>query len=195
MKHILSTVLFILCASLVYSQEHDTLGVFEADSTWSKEIIKFPIGFAPSINYEGYEDVRFSPGWSDVNSQGFWSYMFAWHIKGNQAQTINSLEAHLKVYFDGLMNAVNKDKDLDVPKTTAVFTKAEVNSNANFMGKVEMYDAFHTKAKMTLNVSVKNNYCKEKDISIIVFKLSPKPFEDALWKTFDSAKIKKGICK
>ena len=178
-----------------WGQESEHLNVLEADSTWKKESFKFPIGFAPSIDYEGYEDVRFSPGWSDVNSQGFWSYMFAWHIKGNQAQTISSLQAHLKVYFDGLMNAVNKDKSLEVPKTTAVFTKAKTGSNADFNGKVTVYDAFHTKALLTLNVSVKNNYCKEKDESIILFKLSPKPFDDALWKTFDSIKVRQGICK
>ncbi len=110
MKNIVIIISLLLHSITIFGQEEQILEVFKTDSTWTKEFIKFPIGFAPDINYEGYEDLRFAEGWAKKDSPEFWSYIFAWHINGNQEQTVEKLETNLKLYFNGLMTAVNKKK-------------------------------------------------------------------------------------
>jgi len=50
--------------------------VLSAPENWKSELIPFPRSFAPSIDFIGFEDLRFSPGWSDSTSQEFWAYTF-----------------------------------------------------------------------------------------------------------------------
>ncbi len=189
-------ILLLLAATTVYGQEENELEVFDANATWTKEIIHFPIGFAPDIPYEGYEDLRFAAGWAKKDSPEFWTYIFAWHVNGKQMLTTQILEAHLKMYFDGLMNAVNKDKDFEVPATTASFTKKEsVNKESDFTGKVTMHDSFHTKTTITLNILVKNYFCEEENKTIIVFKISPKGLDNEIWNTFQQVTIRSNDCR
>ncbi len=81
-------LLLLVCFKINFAQTEHHLGVFVTDSTWTKEILKFPLGFARDIPYEGYEDLRFHEGWAKKQSDGFWAYIFAWHVKGKQKTTI-----------------------------------------------------------------------------------------------------------
>jgi hypothetical protein len=196
MKNNVLILLLLLTATTVFAQEEKELEVFDADGTWTKEIIQFPIGFAPDIPYEGYEDLRFAAGWAKKDSPEFWTYIFAWHIKGKQILSTQILETNLRMYFDGLMNAVNKDEDFEVPATTVSFAKKESgNKESDFTGKVTVHDSFHTQATITLNILVKNYYCEEKDESIIVFRISPKAFDNEVWNTFQQVKIRRNDCR
>jgi len=38
---------------------------------WDVERFLIPIEFAPQIPYEGIEDIRFTPGWGNVNSKEY----------------------------------------------------------------------------------------------------------------------------
>jgi len=195
MKNSIITILLLWCISLSYSQEENALGVLESDTTWTKEIIKFPIGFAPEIKYEGYEDLRFAKQWRDQSHEDFWCYMFAWHIKTKEKQTVKSLETNIKFYYDGIMKAVNKKKDFQVPETTVLFVKTEgQNLEHDFIGKIRVYDSFNSETMITLNVKVKTYYCEDKDLSTIVFKLSPQDFNQEIWKRYNSITVKTSRC-
>src|SRR5215471_14982261 len=50
---------------------------------WTSEIIPFPIEFAPSINYSGVEDLRFTAGWGNAQTDEYWSYAFLWWLEGS----------------------------------------------------------------------------------------------------------------
>ena len=100
-KHIVTILLLFFCI-LSYSQEEESLEVFTTDSTWVKEIIKFPISFAQDIKYEGFEDLRFPQGWSNQESPNFWSYVWAWSINGIEKPSESDLEKNVQLYFDGL---------------------------------------------------------------------------------------------
>ncbi|MFT5847755.1 hypothetical protein [Psychroserpens sp.] len=127
MKNKIFIILGLLCAILTFGQEKKQLGVLESDTTWLKEIIKFPINFATEIKYtEGYEDLRFAKKWRATEHEDFWSYMFAWHIKTNKKQTVETLETDIKLYYDGLMGAVNKKKAYHIPETTVLFIKTKI---------------------------------------------------------------------
>jgi hypothetical protein len=192
MKHFLAILLFFFYLTL-FAQEEQHFEVFNTDSTWIKEIIQFPIGFAQDIKYEGYEDLRFPEGWSKEESPNFWSYVWAWNIKGIEGVSESELEINIQYYFDGLLGLdfYNID-DKPLRKTNTVFIK---KNESEFIGKVKTHDTRYTKKPITLNVIVKTYHCKEENKTIIHFKFSPKPYEDKVWDTLAEVKLKDSICK
>ncbi len=196
MKNIILATTLLFCSYTTVCQDKEHNDVLVADSTWSKEIIKFPLGFAPGIKYQGYEDLRFAEGWKRKNSPDFWTYAFVWNIDLKRELTQKELESDLELYFDGLMNAVNKDKDLEVPKTMALFIKERSSEDiSKFIGKVRVYDAFHTKEIIILHILVESHYCKNTKAFMPLFKLSPKPFENDVWHKLNQVKLNSNTCK
>lgn len=194
MKKIIILLISLFCFSIASNcQEDEQKGVFIIDSTWIKEIIQFPIGFAQDIKYEGYEDLRFPEGWSKKESPNFWSYVWAWNINNIEDVTTNDLEKNIQYYFDGLLGLdFYKIDDKPLRKTNAVFIK---KNESEFIGKVKTHDTRYTKKPMTLNVIVKTYHCKEESKTIIHFKFSPKPFDNKVWDTLAEVKLKSDFCK
>ena len=192
MKKIITISIFLF--SLVgFSQEKQDLEVFETDSTWIKEIIEFPIGFAQEIKYEGFEDLRFPQGWSKEDSPNFWSYVWAWSINDTEEVTTSDLEKNIQYYFDGLLGLdFYKIDDKPLRKTNAVFIK---KTESQFIGKVKTHDTRYTKKLMTLNVLVDTYYCKRENKTIIHFRFSPKPFDNTVWETLAEVKLKNDFCE
>lgn len=191
-----NTLIFIglLCYSIVgFSQEEETLDFFKTDSTWFKEIIKFPIKFAQNIKFEGIANLRFPPGWAKQESPEFWSYMWAWSLNDVEHLTEHELETNIQLYFDGLLGLdFYKIDDKKTPKTNAIFIK---KNNSYYVGKVKTTDTRFTKKQMTLNVLVEQQYYKKENKSILVFRFSPKPFNNAVWTTLKSVKLKDDVCR
>jgi hypothetical protein len=120
--HKITVVSILLSFSIVaFGQQKEEISLIQADSTWGREIIQLPFWFAPEINYTGHEDIRFAKGWEDINSVGFWTYVFAWDINLKTNPTAQFFEDNFKLYFDGLMKVVNEDTLLTIPKTKASF--------------------------------------------------------------------------
>lgn len=191
-KHIVTILLLFFCI-LSYSQEEESLEVFTTDSTWKKEIIKFPISFAQDINYEGFEDLRFPQGWSNQESPNFWSYVWAWNINGIEKPSVSDLEKNVQLYFDGLLGLdFYKINDVKTPKTNAVFIK---KGNTQYVGKVKTVDTRYTKKPMTLHVQAESHYCEQTKKAIIVYRFSPKPFENDVWNTLKSVKLSDDVCE
>jgi hypothetical protein len=191
-KHIVTILLLFFCI-LSYSQEEESLEVFTTDSTWIKEIIKFPINFAQDINYEGFEDLRFPQGWSNQESPNFWSYVWAWNINGIEKPSESDLEKNVQLYFDGLLGLdFYKINDVKTHKTNAVFIK---KGNTQYKGKVKTVDTRYTKLPMTLNVLVVYYYCETQKKTIMVFRYSPKPFDNPVWETLNEVKLRADACE
>ncbi|WP_347922359.1 hypothetical protein [Pontimicrobium sp. SW4] len=191
-KHIVTILLLFFCM-LSYSQEEESLEIFTTDSTWVKEIIKFPINFAQDINYEGFEDLRFPQGWSNQKSPNFWSYVWAWSINSTEKPSESDLEKNVQLYFDGLLGLdFYKINDVKTPKTNAVFIK---KGSTQYIGKVKTIDTRYTKLPMTLNVLVEYHYCETQKKTIMVFRYSPKPFDNAVWETLNEVKLRADACE
>ncbi|WP_417785483.1 hypothetical protein [Tenacibaculum sp.] len=183
--------LLFLCSINLYGQETKEVNLINLDSSWEKEIFKFPISFAPSINYQGYEEARFPPiGWSSVHHPNFWSYTFAWSIDKKSQITTNDLETDLQKYFDGLMK-VHTSKELKEHKTVALFIKKE---RTLFVGKIKTYDRFTTKKPISLNVLVESHFCKKQEKLILLFKFSPKDFTHQTWEMLDRITLVNNYC-
>lgn len=172
-------------------QEDSITAILDTPKNWRSELIKFPLGFAPSIDYEGVEDIRFAEGWADKSSEQFWTYAFIWSLDKNPKLTEKSLRDNMEVYFDGLMQAVGKGKGLkpeEINKTLALFQKAAYTTS-DFIGKILIYDAFFLQDQITLNLKVKSNYCQKTEKYHALFYIAPKDLEDDFWEIFKEVKV------
>lgn len=188
-KTIFSILLFAFCTSFTLAQEPES--VLTAPDTWQSEIIPFPIGFAREIEYKGFEELRFSPGWSDMTSQEFWTYMFVWYIEQDEPLTEQKLTESFNLYYDGLMNIdINNQNDStglnQLDKTICLFIKTE----AGFSGKMRVFDRFFTKKYIVLNIQVREMFCSRMKKQIISCEISPQAFDHEVWKIFDQVKLK-----
>jgi len=174
----------------LFSQNEENLDLLITENTWRKEAFPLPIPFAPEIKYKGVEEAQFSKGWSNPESEEFWTYVFLWHIDLEKELTERELEVNLQYYFDGLMKIINKDTSLTVPPTIALFLKDKnVNEHSIYKGKVNFYDAFFTKKTFTLNILVEQGYCKEKNKYDVLFKFSPKDLNHPIWEDLGKIKV------
>ena len=188
-KSVLVIILFTINSLLTYGQEKES--ILSTPDNWKSEIIPFPLGFAPSIDFVGFEDIRFSPGWSDSTSEEFWAYSFAWYIEKDSAMTESRLAEYFNSYYDGLMgvdvkNPADSTNSNKLDKTLCLFVK----TNEGFSGKMRVYDRFFTKDYLTLNIKVKESFCPKTNKQIILFAISPKSFDHEVWGIFDDVKLK-----
>ena len=162
-------------------------------SSWGKEIIRFPIGFAPLMAFdEGFEDARFPKEWSNKASTEFWSYAFAWSINSDQVKNDRELQENLRAYFDGLMNVVNKDDELEVPKTEVEFHSNDLSDST---GIVRLYDAFHTKTIISLNFTLEKRWCYKTSRFMALFRFSPQKYDNEIWTRLNQVTLRDDICE
>ncbi|GAB5527159.1 MAG: hypothetical protein Roseis2KO_50310 [Roseivirga sp.] len=156
-----------------------------APDTWGPEIFSFPLEFAPSIDYQGFEDIRFAPGWSDTTANDYFTYTFVWYLDADPKLTKDKVTDHVKAYFSGLMSGTSGRDDL--PAVTASFNQRQ---NGTYTGSVNTYDAFFKKKAMTLHITVESIHCQSTGKYIVWFKLSPKGPADPIWQMFEAVKLK-----
>ncbi len=176
--------------------DRENLYLLKTDKSWGKEIFIFPLNFAKDLPYEGIEEAHFPRGWRDPESPEFWSYVFAWNVNLTTELTEAELESNLQIYFDGLTNVVNKNKDLVPPKAIADMHKKEATIEVSkFTGTIKTFDAFVTQKAMTLQVLVEKKYCEQKKKSIIFCRFSPKAFDHEIWHTLEEIKLRDNSCE
>lgn len=152
--------------------------ILEAPADWGVEQIPIPLGFAPSLEFNGVEDIRFAPGWSDPRSPEFWTYKFVWEIAEDPRLNEAHLSGMLETYFAGLSQAVSQLGDALQPPV-AVF----IRDGERFRGRLRIYDAFTSKAWIYLNARVHGQ--RRGDKHLVVFELSPQAFEHEVWQELD----------
>lgn len=163
------------------------IDLLATDSTWKKEVFKFPLGFAPEIPFEGVEDAGFPKRWADTTSAECWSYVFAWDIKRLSAISERELEDNLQLYFNGLMGWEH---------TNALILKTDkVAGFSNYIGKIKTFDAFFSKKPMVLNVSIAVRYCSLREQSTVFFRFSPQGFEYEIWHKLNAVTLLSTDCE
>jgi tetratricopeptide (TPR) repeat protein len=170
--------------------------LFDADEQWANEIFHFPLHFAPTIEYQGWEDAQFPRSWSKVDSADFWSYTFAWKIDKPGPISQEELVTNLQKYFDGIMASVNKDIGKVLPKTKATLREKDSSEGPKqYTGRLELYDSFITKDTFTLNVEANVHHCEGKSRSILEFRFSPKGFDHAIWDKLHQVTLRSEVCE
>ncbi|MEM7086933.1 MAG: hypothetical protein AAF489_12165 [Bacteroidota bacterium] len=197
MKNFVITI-SLLCLSIgAFGQEKEQLNLLKADSTWIKEIIEFPIGFAQEIKFEGFEDLRFPEGWSKQDSPMFWSYVWAWSITATKELTENDIERNIQFYFDGLLGiGSGKNAKGEIHQTSALFVKREAGGDTSeYIGKVKTFDTRYSNKPLTFHVLAEQYYCERQKKAVLIFRYSPKTFEDDAWLKLKSITLERHACE
>jgi hypothetical protein len=174
-------IVFLFCMCFVgLGQEEPKQAILEADDSWGKEVIPFPVDWAPDVKLKGFEELRFHPQWKKVNDSGFWSLVMAWQIDVAQPLTVREIEGNFEGYFKGLMKPNHWAETF--PDPMLVFVK-ETGPNTNrFVGKMGFFDGFHTGKVMTINIQGEQLFCEHSHKATVVFRISPQSFENTIWK-------------
>ena len=159
-----------------------------APANWRKESFQFPLAYAPSLPYEGTEQIRFSPNWAQFGAADGFSYVVLWEIKPTLTEGA-ALERALGVYFDGLMNnvAIARKVDAMVPQTAVVLhpLAAPAGWTDAYAGAVHTWNAFAKAEPLVLNVEITQRTCAAQRIQLF-FALSMARRTAPVWETLRS---------
>lgn len=162
--------------------------VYAAPEGWKPERIPFPLGFAPSLSYKGFEQLHFAPGMFDPKSENYFTYLFFWWVEGKPQLTDETLSRDLAEYYRGLCAAVGGPKDLkiDVTKVSATVVavdggKAGPSAVRRFTGQINAFDSFNTGQALALEVEISSWHCDRENRTVVFFCVSPKPRDAAQW--------------
>jgi hypothetical protein len=148
---------------------------------WDIERFLIPISFAPSLQYKGVEDIRFTPGWAKKASNEYWSYAFLWYLDGEQNFTASIIEKNLAAYYSGLFKVNTGDSVRSVPVKVHIkkspTQKGDLNS---FNGTVYMSD-YMTKKPIMLHLLIHIKKCAGQNNTFVFYEVSPQPFTDKVW--------------
>lgn len=137
---------------------------------WRKESFRFPLPYAPSLPYEGTEEVRFSPSWTHFSEEGGFSYVVLWDIEPAALEP-EALERALGVYFDGLMNnvAIARKIDAMVTQTTASLHPLDVPAGWSdaYAGVVHTWNGFSKAEDLALHVEVTKRPCGPARVQVL----------------------------
>jgi hypothetical protein len=153
---------------------------------WNLERFLIPISFAPSIPYQGVEDIRFAPGWAAPESEEYWTYAFLWWLQGSPTINAPTLGHQLEAYYTGLIS-INTDSSklaaVNPLPVTALFKKTATfkTDKETYTGTVTMLDYMQLKP-ITLYCMVHLQTCGAAGSTVMFYELSPKPFNHVNWQ-------------
>jgi hypothetical protein len=160
---------------------------YSAPANWTKELIIFPLDFAPSIPYQGFEDLRFSPGWGDSTSYQKWGYTILWWMNDSVSLTEDTLKRDLEAYYSGLTwRRILHDK-LD----TSLFKPAQVlvQKTPTLKGDLQtyyatafIYDAQVTRAPGELYFKIHVKDCGDPTKTLVLLEVAMNSFSGQIWK-------------
>ncbi|HET9469613.1 MAG TPA: hypothetical protein VFO24_00815 [Usitatibacter sp.] len=156
----------------------------EAPASWRKESFTFPLPYAPSLPYEGTEEVRFSPQWAHFGAPDGFTYAVLWEIRPTSVEGL-ALERALSVYFDGLMNNVAIARKLDamVPQTQVALhpLAAPEGWSGAYAGAIHTWNGFAKAEPLVLNAEIAYRACGER--MQVFFGLSEAPRAAPAWES------------
>ena len=168
--------------------------ILQAEETWGKEIIKFPVEWVPEMTLTGFEELRFAPGWSDPESDRFWTLVMAWSVESAGPLSFEQIERNLRGYFTGLMIPNHWATDFPDPVLKLRSSETEKESK-NLHGTMTLFDGFHTGKLITVQIRWEQHYCEEAKRAMVIFRFSPKTFDHPVWKELDAIKKVRNVCE
>jgi len=155
----------------------------------------FPLPWAPSIAYHGFEDVAFSPDFEYSNSPEYHSYLFFWWLEGTSALTSKELESNMVAYFQGLAEQRGRNNGFrpDLSQISASYSIDPAGKQTfggapaiSFKGLVTIYDT-HGKV-INLNSEVVTTVCPGSNHTAAFFGMSQQPRQESIWKHIDAVR-------
>lgn len=150
------------------------------------ERIDFPLGFAPEIDYQGFEELRFSKGWSKRGSENYFTYIFIFSLEGAPKIKPGQLQQSLEQYYRGLCSAVagGKDFTVDPERITVQLSKVKGRrgKRKTYHALVLFQDSFNNGEEVALNMEIEVSRDKKKDRSQVLTLVSPRPYTAKRWQ-------------
>ncbi|WP_299110146.1 hypothetical protein [uncultured Tenacibaculum sp.] len=184
MKKVFLTFILIFPLFLGFSQEKEDISIFKNTKNWKQEIIKFPVKWAPKLKLKGFEELLFTPHWSDSKHNEFWSLIMGWKIETSAPLKLKEIESGFKSYFDGLMIPNHWATKFPAPKVNLK------KGDNGFIGTMVLFDGFHTGKLININIQGEQQFSKQHKKSIVTFRLSPKDFHHEVWKNLNEIQLK-----
>jgi len=157
----------------------------ETPPDWRFERIEFPLPFAPSIKYEGFEELRFAPGMFNAKSDTYFTYLFAVKIADRVSVDAAMLKLFLETYYRGLCKTVAEGTEfaIDEAKIAAVVAEDhfEAPNARHFHATLNSFDPFVTGQPLKLHLEMIVFTAGPADHRICAA-VSPKTNESPVWK-------------
>jgi len=144
---------------------------------------------ANEISYAGREEVLLMPGWSNPQSDEYWTYASMWSLDHAPQMNEETIKSSLTAYFTGLLNRNIEKQKIPTKKILPVKTwitalTAENDDLKTFYGAIAMLD-YKQQNPISLNCIVHVRICPGQAKTIVFYELSPKPLTHAIWKGLD----------
>jgi hypothetical protein len=161
-----------------------------APDNWNKELIVFPLDFAPSIPYHGFEELRFAPGWGDSSSYQKWAYSIVWWLNDSVSFSEDLLKANLESYYSGL----TKRRILADKQDTSAYRPAQglVQKTTTLKGDLEtyyatvfIYDAQVTRKPGELYFKIHVKDCADKSKTLLFIEVAENSYIAPIWLELD----------
>jgi hypothetical protein len=152
----------------------------------------FPLPWSPALALKGFEDLYFAPGFDDMDSPEYHSYLFLWWLEGKHQTTAAELESDMVIYFRGLAEQRGRNNKFqpDLSRIAAQYAAStEAPSSlggrpaTGFSGTVTLYDR-HGKV-ITLHSDVVSSFSPDGHTAVF-FLMSKEPRPSALWSQLDA---------
>ncbi|UII81721.1 hypothetical protein [Flagellimonas sp. CMM7] len=190
---LLTISLLLICQFMGFSQESTPI-ILNGPEGWNYEKIDFPLDFAPSLPYEGFEELRFAPGMFDTSSSTYFTYLFVLSIQNKEEFPQSELKTLLSEYYKGLCNAVATPKKMAIDtsqiKVRLKNLKKPSSQAKSYSVQIDFFDPFTNGQKILLNMELEVIPDKQTKGVHILSIVSPQSNESVVWKELYSAKEK-----
>ncbi|HTH82573.1 MAG TPA: hypothetical protein VL490_06540 [Mucilaginibacter sp.] len=178
-KAVLVAFLFFVIQT-AFSQ--DASYKFPLPAKWGEEKISFPIQFAIRIPYTGVEEIHFAPGWANINSDEYWSYVFLWYVEGTPNINNSVLQSQLVKYYNGLFKNNNKIEvgHGNITQCKIQRVKTEANDKETYEGKINTLN-FQTRNPIHFYTRIHIRNYNVTSHSALLFEISPKSYDHKVW--------------
>lgn len=157
---------------------------------WRTETLPFPLEFAPELEYQGLEELRFAPGMFQEGSADFWSYVFVWWVPEETRFETQRLQTDLEGYFRGLTTAVAEARDFDPGEPEFEVQLEPIESSTpdpvQWEGTAATYDVFVSREPLQLGLRIDIIPCPSQGHVAAIFLLSPQPRDHSIWEVLES---------
>ncbi|CAL2075613.1 hypothetical protein [Tenacibaculum sp. 190524A05c] len=162
-KHLFLVIAF---ASFIASFGQEKAEVMKYPTDWRYERINFPLDFAKDISWEGFEELRFSPGMFDIKSSDYFTYYFVLSIKNRLELSQKEIQEALAKYYRGLCKAVNPKGKFDINYDEITVTIHKLSS-CSLKANVVFFDGFTDGRRIELEMLLEVRKNESEDILLL----------------------------
>jgi hypothetical protein len=168
---------------------------YSVPGDWQMDLrYPFPLPWSPSIEHKGLEDLAFAPGFDDLSSPEYHSYLIVWWLESTAPLTADGLKDDMVTYFRGLAEQRGRNNHFtpDLTKVAAEYHEAEGPHSfggepaKEFAGTVTLYDRHGS--VITLHSEVVTSVCPADGHRAVFFSMSKEPRPAALWTRLDAVR-------